>query len=91
MDELQNHYANWKNYCTVAFIPHASKVMLKILQARLQQYVNQELPDVQAGFRKAWGTRDQVSNIHWIQEKLREFQKKTPISASLTTLKPLSV
>ena len=55
---------------------HASKVMLKILQARLQQYVNRELPDVQAGFRKGRGTRDQIANIHWIMEKAREFQKK---------------
>ena len=54
---------------------HASKVMLKILQARLQQYVNCELPDVQAGFRKGRGTRDQIANIHWIMEKAREFQK----------------
>ena len=53
----------------------ASKVTLKILQARLQQYVNRELPDVQAGFRKGWGTRDQIANIHWIIEKPREFQK----------------
>ena len=63
------------NYCTIALISHASKVMLKILQARLQQYMNQELPDVQAGFRKGRGTRDQISNIHWIIEKAREFQK----------------
>ena len=57
------------NYCTTALISHASKVMLKILQARLQQYVNCELPDVQAGFRKGRGTRDQIANIHWIIEK----------------------
>ena len=63
------------NYCTIAFIPHASKVMLKILQARLQQYVNCELPDVQAGFRKGRGTRDQIVDIPWIIEKAREFQK----------------
>ena len=63
------------NYCTIALVSHASKVMLKILQARLQQYVNQELPDVQAGFRKGKGTRDQIANIHWIIEKAREFQK----------------
>ena len=63
------------NYHTIAFIPHASKVMLKILQARLQQYMNQELPDVQAGFRKGRGTRDQIANIHGIIEKAREFQK----------------
>ena len=59
----------------IAIISHASKVMLKILQARLQQYVNYELPDVQAGFRKDRGTRDQVANIHWIIKKAREFQK----------------
>ena len=64
------------NYCTIALISHASKVMLKILQARLQQYVNLELPDVQAGFRKGRGTRDQIANIRWIIEKAREFQKK---------------
>ena len=61
------------NYCTTAFISHASKVMLKILQTRLQQYMNRELPDVQAGFRKARGTRDQIANIFWIIEKAREF------------------
>ena len=63
------------NYCTIALISHASKVMLKILQARLQQHVNHELPIVQAGFRKGRGTRDQIANIHWIIEKAREFQK----------------
>ena len=63
------------NYHTIALISHASKVMLKILQARLQQYVNNELPDVQAGFRKGRGTRDQIANIRWIIEKAREFQK----------------
>ena len=63
------------NYCTIALISHASKVMLKILQARLQQYVKCELPDVQAGFRKGRGTRDQIANICWIMEKSREFQK----------------
>ena len=57
------------NYCTIALISHASKVMLKILQARLQQYVNRELPDVQAGFRKGRGTRDQIANIRWNMEK----------------------
>ena len=60
---------------TIVLISHASKVMLKILQARLQQYMNGELPDVQAGFRKGRGTRDQIANIHWIIEKAREFQK----------------
>ena len=63
------------NYCTIALISHASKVMLKILQARFQHCANQELPDVQAGFRKGRGTRDQIANIHWIIEKAREFQK----------------
>ena len=74
-----------------ALISHASKVMLKILKARLQQYVNHELPDVQAGFRKGRGTRDQIANIHWIVAKAREFQKKTSISALLTMPKPLTV
>ena len=63
------------NYLTIALILHASKVMLKILQACLQQYVNRELPDVQAVFRKGRGTRDQIANIHWIIEKARGFQK----------------
>ena len=63
------------NYCTVALISHASKVMLKILQARLQQYMKKEHPDVKAGFRKGKGTRDQIANIHWIIKKAREFQK----------------
>ena len=63
------------NYHTIALISHTSKVMLKILQARLQQYVNHELPDVRAGFRKGRGTRDQIANIPWIMEKPREFQK----------------
>ena len=70
------------NYQTVVLISHASKVMLKVLQTRLQQYVNQELPDVQARFRKGRGRRDQIANIRWITEKAREFQKLT--SASLT-------
>ena len=77
------------NYCTIAFISRASKVMLKILHARLYQYMNPELPDVQAGFRKGRGTRDQIANIHWIIEKAREFQK-TFASALLTTPKPLT-
>ena len=63
------------DYHTIALISRASKVMLKILQARLQQYVNRELPDVQADFRKGRGTRNQIANIHWIIEKAREFQK----------------
>ena len=64
------------SYCTIALISHASKVMLKILQARLQQYVNHELSDVQTGFRKGRGTRDQIANICWIIKKAREFEKK---------------
>ena len=78
------------NYCTIRLIPHTSKVMLKILQARLQQYVNCELPDVQGGFRKGRGARGQIANICWIIKKAREFQK-TSISALLTMPKPLSV
>ena len=64
------------NYHTIALISHASKVMLKNFQARLQQYLNREVPDVQAGFRKGRGTRDQIVNIRWIMKKAREFQKK---------------
>ena len=67
---------NAQNYCSVTLISHATKVMLKILQDTLQQYVKCELPDVQAGFRKGRGTRDQIANIHWIIEKGRELQKK---------------
>ena len=63
------------NYCAIVLISHASQVILKILQARFQQYINWELPDVQAGFREGRGTRQQTSNIHWIIEKAREFQK----------------
>ena len=63
------------NYCTIVLISHDSKVMLKILQARLQKFASQELSDVQAGFRKGRGTRDQIANIHWTREKAREFQK----------------
>ena len=62
-------------YCTIALISHASKVMLKILQGRLQQYVDRELPDVQAGFQRGRGTRDQIANMRWIMEKAREFVK----------------
>ena len=79
------------NYHTIALISHASKIMLKILQARLQQYVNCELPDVQAGFRKGRGTRDQIANICWIMKKSKRFPKKTSISALLTMPKPLTV
>ena len=77
------------NYRTIALISHASKVMLKILQARLQQYMNCGPPAVQAGFRKGRGTRDQIAKIHWIIKKAREFQEKT--SALLTMPKPLTV
>ena len=79
------------NYHTIALILHASKVILKILQARLQQYVNCELPDVQARFRKGRGTRDQIATICWIIEKAREFKKKTSTFALLTTAKPLTM
>ena len=81
----------YSNYCTIALISHVSKVILKILQARPQQYMNYELPDVQGGFRKGRGTRDQIANICWIMEKARQFQKKTSISALLTMPKPLTV
>ena len=78
------------DYCIITLVSQASKVMLKILQARLQQCMNRELPDVQARLRKGKGTRDQVAKIHWIIEKASAF-KKTSISASLTMLKPLTV
>ena len=78
------------NNHTVAFISHASKVMLKILQARLQQFVTRELPDVQAGFRKGRGTRNQIANIRWIIKK-QESSRKTSIFALLTMPKPLTV
>ena len=87
---LKGNTKEFSNYCTISLISHASKVMLKILQARLQQYVNRELPDVQAGCRKGRGTRDQTANIHWIIEK-QESSRKTPISALLTMPKPLTV
>ena len=78
------------NYCTTAFISQASKVMLKILQPRLQQYMNRKLPGVQAGFRKGRGTGDQIVNIRWIIKKAREFQK-TSTSALWTMPKPLTL
>ena len=78
------------NFCTTALISLASKVMLKILQTRLQQYVNRELPDIKAGFRKGRGTRDQIANIRWIMEKAREFQKNIYF-CFLTMPKPLTV
>ena len=78
------------SYCTIALISHATKVILKILQVRLKQYVNQELPDVQTGLRKDRGTRDQIANICWIIEKARD-SRKTSTFASSTTVKPLTV
>ena len=77
-------------YPTIALISHGSKVMLKILQARLQQYMNREVPDVQAGFGKDRGTKDQIANIHWIIEKAREFQKNIYF-CFLTMPRPLTV
>ena len=78
-------------YRTIALISHASKVMQKILQVRLQQYMNHELPDVQARFREGRGKRDQIANIHWIMEKKQESSRKTSASALLTIPKPLIV
>ena len=79
------------NYCTVLLISHASKVMLKILQATLQQFMNHELPDVQVGIRKGRGTSDQIANIHWIIKKGKRVPEKTYISPLLATPKPLTV
>ena len=76
---------------TTVLISHARKVMLRILQSRLQQYVNQKIPDVQAGFRKGGGARDQIADIRWITEKAGELKKKKPTTASFTMLKPLTV
>ena len=73
--QIKGNAKECSNYHTIALISHASKVMLKILQARLQQYMNRELPDVQVGFRKGRGTRDQIANIRWTIKKAREFQK----------------
>ena len=78
------------NYHTIPLISHANKVMLKILQARLQRYMNHEFPDIQTGFREGRGTRDQIANIRWIMEK-QESSRKTSISALLTMPKPLTV
>ena len=78
------------NYCTIALLSYANEVMFNILHTRLQQYMNHELPDVKAGFRKGRGTRDQIANICWIMEKGTEFQR-TSISALLTTPKTLTV
>ena len=92
LEKVKFHYnpKECSNYRTIALNSHASKVMLKILQARLQQYVKRELPDVQAGFRKGRGTRDQIANMSWIMEK-QESSRKTSISALLTMPKPLTV
>ena len=84
------HAKECSNYYIIALISHASKVMFKILQVRLQQYMNREIPDVQGGFRKDRGIRDQISNIHWIIEKAREFQKNIYF-CFITILKPLTV
>ena len=84
IEECANHWTITLNY-------HASKVILKILHVRLQHYVNQELADVQAGYRKGRGTRDQIANICWTIERARELQEKTSTSVSLTMLKPLTV
>ena len=86
----KGNWKEWSNYCTIALISHASKAMLKILQARLQWYMNWELPDVQAGFIKGRQTRDQIGNILWIIGKTREFQRNIYF-ALLTALKPLTV
>ena len=89
-NQKKGNAKEFSNYCTISLISHICKVMLKILQARLQWYVNQELSDIQAGFRKVRGTRDQIVNICWIIRKQGD-SRKTSTSASLTTLKPLSV
>ena len=73
--QMKGNAKGCSNYCTIALISHTSKIMLSILQARLQQYMKNELTDIQAGLRKGRGTRDQIANIHWIIEKAREFQK----------------
>ena len=78
-DSKERQCQKCSNYCTIALISHTSKVILKILQAKLQQYVNQELSDVQAGFRKGRGIKDQIASSWWIIEKTREFQKKRKI------------
>ena len=89
-DPKKSNAKECSNYCTIALTIHASKVLFKILQTRLQQSVNQELPDEQAGFKNTRGTRDQIANIHWIIEKATEF-KKIKKSASLTTRKLATV
>ena len=90
-DTKERQCQECSNYRTIALISHASKIMLKIFQARLQQYIHRELPDVQVGFRKGGGTRDQIANIHWIMEKKQESSRKASISSLLTMPKPLTV
>ena len=89
-DPKKGNAKECSNYHKIAFISHASKVIFKILHARLQQYMSHKLPDVQTGFRKSRGTRDLIGNICWIIEKAREFQKKSTF-ASVTMPKPLTV
>ena len=84
---FQSNAKECTNWHVIMLISHASKVMFKILQVRLQEYINQELPDVQTGFQRGRGSRDQMANICWIMQKAREFQKKKSTSASLHTLK----
>ena len=87
----QDHLPPFLKPQTYFLCYYTSKVMLKFIQGRFQQYVNRELPDVQAGFRKGRGTTDQIASICWMMEKAREFQKKTSISAPLTMPKPLTM
>ena len=89
-DVKESNAKECSNYHTIALISHASKVMLKILQARLQKYMNHELPHVEAGFRKGRGTRDQIANIHWVVKKTRN-SRKTSTSALLTMSQTLTV
>ena len=92
LEKVSFHFSpkECSNYRTIALISHSNKIMLKILQAMLQQYMNQELPDIQAGFSKGRGTRDQIAIIHWIIEKARD-SRKTSAFALLITPKPLTV
>jgi len=87
----ENTAKECSNYCTAALISHTRKVMFKILQTRIQQYVKQELPDLQAGFRKGRETRNQISNILWIIKKKQENSRRTSTFASLTMTKPLTI
>ena len=88
---MKGNAKQFLNYCTIALISYTNKLMLKILQARLQQYVNQELPAVQARFGKGRGTRNQIANINWIIEKKHENSRKTSTFALLTMPKPLTI